>query len=111
MITIRYVVKELVLETGGNPYRDWLEQMDNKTKARIQARFLQVERGNLGVHEHVGDGVYELKYYFGAGYRVYFGKEKNRIILLLGGGDKKTQNKDIKKAQRVWAEWSKGGSK
>jgi putative addiction module killer protein len=77
------------------------------TKARIQVR---IEPGNLGDHKSVGGGVRELRIDFGPGYRVYFGKDGATLILLLIGGDKGNQGKDIKRAQALWSEYLKGGS-
>lgn len=65
--------------------------------------------GNLGEWNSVGHGVYELKIDYGPGYRIYFGQEGNRLIILLCGGDKTTQQKDIKKAQEYWADWRENG--
>ena len=78
------------------------------TKARIQARILRIESGNLGDHKSVGGGVGELRIDFGPGYRVYFGKDGATLILLLIGGDKGSQGKDIKRARALWSEYLKG---
>ncbi len=69
------------------------------------ARIARVEVGNLGDCRSVGDGVFELKFHFGSGYRVYFGEMDNTIIILLNGGAKKSQKKDIKKAKESWKEY------
>jgi len=84
--------------------------LDVITKARIQARILRIESGNLGDHKSVGGGVMELRFDFGPGYRVYFGKDGATLILLLTGGDKGNQRKDIKRAQALWSEYLKGGN-
>lgn len=103
------VIAEYVSESGDNPYRDWLESLDVAVKARIQARMLRIETsGTLGDHRFVGGGVWELKFDFGAGYRVYFGFDKNTIILLLMGGDKGSQRRDIRKAQKLWNRYLSG---
>ena len=62
----------------------------------------RIQLGNLGDTESVGEGVYELRLHFGAGYRVYFASVGNSIIVLLGGGDKSTQKNDITKAKEIW---------
>ncbi len=64
-----------------------------------------MEDGNLGDCSVVGAGVYEMRIHFGPGYRVYFGQEGTHIIVLLCGGDKSTQAKDIKRAQEYWADY------
>jgi putative addiction module killer protein len=73
----------------------------------VQARILRFETGNLGDHKDVGKGVWEARFDFGAGYRLYFGKLGREIILLLLGGDKKSQNKDIQRARKFWTEYLK----
>lgn len=66
----------------------WLDGLDLSTKARIQARVLRFETGNLGDHKSVGAGVWEARLMWGPGYRVYFGKDGNFIVVLLTGGEK-----------------------
>jgi len=63
--------------------------------------------GNLGDHKDVGGGVWEARLDFGPGYRVYFGKSGRELILLVAGGDKKTQKKDIKRAKELWSRYAK----
>ena len=65
----------------------------------------RVEEGNFGAHESVGDGVFELKEYYGPGYRVYYGLIDSTTVLLLCGGDKSTQKQDIKRAKAYWADY------
>ncbi len=73
---------------GRLPFIEWLESIqDTKTQDRIQARLERLEDGNLGDCRSVGDGVFELRIHFGAGYRIYFGQVGNTIVLLLCGGD------------------------
>lgn len=97
-------LKEYVSLAGRNHFRDWLEELDVSIRARVQARLFRVELGNLGDAKSVGDGVHELRIVFGPGYRIYFAKEGSAIILLLIGGDKGSQGKDIRKAKELWAE-------
>lgn len=90
---------------GKEPYVDWLESLDISVRARIKARITRIrEMGNLGVFEPVGDGVYELKLDFGPGYRVYFALERDTYIILLFGGNKKAQQKDINKTKEYWCD-------
>ena len=102
METQNYTIREFVTESGKNLYRNWLDTLDSSVKARIQARILRLETGNLGNCESVGKGVFEVKLNFGPGYRVYYSFEGQKMILLLGGGNKSTQSTDIKKAQNIW---------
>ena len=78
------------------------------SSARIQARILRFENGNLGDHKTVGDGVWEARLDFGPGYRLYFGKHGISVILLLAGGEKGSQSKDIALAKRYWGDFRKG---
>lgn len=88
---------------GKEPYAEWEKSLDKATTARIDARLTRIrETGNMGSCEPVGDGVYELKFDFGAGYRVYFGLQKETFIILLIGGSKKGQQKDINKSKEYW---------
>ena len=79
--------------------------LDTQTAARIQARIFRFQMGNLGDVKCVGVGVYEARFHFGSGYRLYFGQESGRIIILLIGGDKSSQRKDIFKAKAFWREF------
>lgn len=91
------------LNDGKYPFSEWLDSLpDIKTKAIIRARLDRVEEGNLGDCEPVGEGVFELRIHYGQGYRLYFGQDKKIIIILLLGGDKSTQGKDIEKAKEYW---------
>lgn len=102
-----FVVREYVDASGQIPFRKWLRDLDTATRARIQARILRFEFGNLGDHKDVGGGVQEARLDFGPGYRVYFGRHGVEVFLLLLGGDKKTQKKDIKLAKQLWASYLK----
>ena len=86
-------------EKGNKPFQEWLSQLDASLKARVLERINRVRDGNFGDHKFLQDGIYELRFHFGSGYRVYYGKIGIRIILLLTGGSKGKQNQDIKKAK------------
>ncbi len=91
---------------GKTPFLEWRDSLkDVRAKAKIIARLDRVEDGNLGDCKFVGEGVYELRIDYGPGYRIYFGQENNVIILLLWGGDKSNQSKDISKAQNYWQDY------
>ncbi len=91
---------------GKLPFREWFEALsDIKAKKAIDTRLARLRRGNFGPCEPLGMGVLELKIDFGPGYRVYFGRTGNRIVLLLCGGDKSTQHKDIRSAHHYWQDY------
>lgn len=102
---MKLTVQEYLDAEGNSPYRDWLETLDRSARARIQARVLRFELGNLGDYKSVGGGVLEARFSFGPGYRLYFGRTGPYLILLLLGGDKSTQGRDIREAQLCWAEF------
>lgn len=86
-------------EEGHAPFTVWLRGMDGSTRARINARIARFQAGYFGDHKYLGRGVYEAKFSFGPGYRVYVSILKGELILLLVGGDKSTQQNDIRRAQ------------
>ena len=93
-------------DDGREPFTEWLEMMRDKVaQARIRIRLRQVQAGNLGDCEPVGDGVIELRVHVGAGYRVYCGRYGKSVVILLCGGDKRSQSTDIKQAKAIWTEW------
>ena len=101
-------IKLVIYETeeGKRPFSDWLKSLkDRKARAIIRARLERVRLGNLGNCEPVGRGVSELKIYHGPGYRVYFGQDGEEIIVLLSGGDKSTQSRDINRAYTLWEDY------
>lgn len=93
-------INEYTDEQGKSPYADWLR--DNRAKAKIIMQVDKMELGLFGDVEPIGEGLSELRIHYGPGYRVYFGKEGQQVFLLLCGGDKSTQSKDIKKAKEYW---------
>ncbi len=89
---------------GRLPYREWFYSLnDEKASNIIRSRLDRVCLGNLGDYKAVGDGVFELRVHVGPGYRIYFGHHGRQIILLLTGGTKGTQTKDIARAKHYWA--------
>ena len=78
---------------------------DGRTRRRILSRLLRVEQGNYGDYKALKDGVFELRFSFGSGYQVYFGEDGDTIVVLLCGGDKRTQSRDIAQAKAYWQEY------
>ena len=98
----QWELQKYVTATGRCPFDEWFATLDSQTQARIDVRLDRVSLGNFGDYKSVGGGVYELRFFFGAGYRIYYGLVGKRIVLLLVGGEKKRQNKDIGLAQALW---------
>ena len=87
----------------------WISKLkDVAGKARIAARLKMASAGNFGDHKSVGQGVMEMRIHTGPGYRVYYAQEGDTVYILLIGGDKSTQDKDIKKAHELWKEIKEG---
>ena len=91
---------------GQVPFEDWLNDLkDKRAVARVLARLARVRQGNLGDCKPVGEGVSELRVDYGPGYRVYFGQKGRTLVVLLCGGDKRTQDRDIRLARQFWREF------
>ena len=100
-------LKNYVALDGKDVFDDWLTGLrDRKGRAVIRTRLDRVKyQGNFGSHRSAGHGVFELKIDFGPGYRVYYAEEGSTLVILLGGGDKDSQDRDIRKAHERWAEY------
>ena len=93
-------------EQGKEPFTAWLNGLrDRVGRQRILARVARLAHGNFGDRAPVGEGVHELRLFFGPGYRVYFGEHGDTVVVLLCGGDKDSQPRDIHQAQAYWREY------
>lgn len=91
-----------------DPYIDWLNRLiDKRAKVAVIRRVARIEQGNFGDHKFCGGGVWELRIDVGPGYRVYYAFSGKRVVLLLGGGDKRTQDADIRLAIGYWQDWQR----
>ena len=89
-------------------YVAWLGKLkDTTAKVSVVRRVTRIEQGNFGDHKFCRDGVWELRIDVGAGYRVYYAIEGKQVVLLLCGGDKRTQDADIKRACEYWLDWQR----
>ena len=96
------VVLHYVSSDGVDYFDRWLRQQSSETRARVQTRLDRIEFGNLGDHGSVGRGVSELRVDFGPGFRLYYGRDGDEMVILLGGGTKNRQARDISLAQARW---------
>lgn len=104
-------IKHFQLESGEVPYQEWYSGLKDKgLKGFIFDRLDRLERGSFGKTRWVGPGVWELKIKHGPGYRIYYGRDGDTLVILLCGGDKSTQDKDIAKAIKYWEQYN-GGQK
>ncbi|MBI2026991.1 MAG: type II toxin-antitoxin system RelE/ParE family toxin [Deltaproteobacteria bacterium] len=107
MSELKQVVR-YVLPSGKEPFTEWIRKLKDKTaRARILIKIDRLAQGTTTNVKTVGDGISELKMTFGPGYRVYFGYDGQSLIVLLAGGDKSSQSKDIEKAKEYWNEYKK----
>jgi putative addiction module killer protein len=90
---------------GHSPFAEWFEELDSVTRARVAAAIARMEQGNLSRAKSVGEGVLEYKMDFGPGYRVYFGRDGEHLVVLLTGGTKKRQQRDIDDAIDYWRDY------
>ena len=94
-------------EDGSTPFARWFDRLPANVADRVDTALQRMRLGNLGDHKAVGQGVSERRIDFGPGYRLYFGRDGKHLIVLLAGGSKKTQSRDIKAAQELWKEYKK----
>jgi len=99
-------IRNYLTPDGKSPYEDWFNSLrDNKAKAKIRIRIGRVMAGNMGDYRSVGSGVFEFRIDYGPGYRIYFGRLGSTIVLLLCGGDKDSQKRDIRQAKEYWQDY------
>lgn len=103
--------REFLDTSGRSPFARWFEGLNAVAAARVTIALTRLGQGNFSNVEGVGAGVYEIKIDFGPGYRVYFGKDGERLVILLGGSSKQRQSAAVAAAQAAWAEYKrrKGG--
>lgn len=99
------IIKIAQTVNNKTPFIEWLNSLDKTTKARVQSRLTRLLENNFGDHKKIDNEISELRLKFGSGYRIYYSEIDNIIILLINGGDKSTQTKDIEKAKSILHEW------
>ena len=104
----KIIIEYFITDTGKVPFEEWLNDLDVSNRAIIRARLARIMLGNFGdCHPIKGaKGIYEIRFDVGAGYRIYYGKQGNTIVVLLIGGSKRTQLRDIEKAKRYWQDYN-----
>lgn len=100
-------ILEFLDTAGSSPYRRWFESLDARAAAKVTVALTRIGLGNLSNVKGVGGGVHEFRIDFGPGYRIYFGRDGDRLVILLAGGTKGRQQKDIAAAQVRWADYRK----
>jgi putative addiction module killer protein len=100
-------ILEYLDPTGRSPFAAWFEALDVQAAAKVTVALARIEQGNLSNVKGVGSGVFEYRIDFGPGYRLYFGRDGDALVILLAGGTKSRQQKDIAAAQARWAEYKR----
>ena len=103
MLELRYYLDT----TGGSPFEEWFSRLDALAAAKVAVALARVEQGNLSNVKSVGQGVLEYRIDWGPGYRIYFGRDGDVLVILLTGGSKQRQQKDIEVAQEIWTEYKR----
>ena len=100
-------VREYVNERGQSPFARWFDGLNAIAASRVATALARVEAGNLSNVKSVGGGVQEYRIRTGPGFRIYFGRDGDRLIILLGGGTKARQRRDIEDARRLWQDYKR----
>ena len=99
-------LKKLELHNGLIPFDEWFDSLrDRRMQVAVDARLVRVRAGNFGDCKSVGGGVSELRIAVGPGLRVYYGIRGTKLVILIGGGDKGSQSRDIRRAQQLWQQF------
>jgi putative addiction module killer protein len=106
---MEYEIIEYVDEAEKKLFREWFFSLNARAAAKVTTAIVRLENGNTSNTKSVGGGVYEYKINFGPGYRIYFAYDGQNIILLLAGGTKKRQSKDIDTAKARWKAYKTAG--
>ena len=98
-------IQECLDDQGNSPFGRWFDSLDRHAARRVTIAISRMENGNFSNVASVGEGVMEYRINFGPGYRIYFGRDGNSLVILVGGGTKARQQTDIQVAQRRWREY------
>jgi len=100
-------VREYLDSSGRSPYAAWSDSLNAEAAAKVATALTRISLGNFSNVEGVGSGVFEYKLDFGPGYRIYFGKDGGTLVILLGGGTKRRQQRDINAALANWQDYKR----
>ena len=107
-----FEIKHYITGDGRDVFEDWRDKVkDSKAKIAIDRRIYRAELGNFGDHKPCREGVWELRIDVGPGYRVYYARAGQTVVLLLCGGIKRSQDADISKACEYWKDWQRSNVK
>lgn len=97
-----FEIRELLDEGGRSPFGLWFARLSPAAAVKVEAAVARMRAGNFGDHKSVGEGVWERRIDWGPGLRIYYGRQGDKLVLLLGGGDKSSQSRDILRAREFW---------
>jgi putative addiction module killer protein len=97
-----FTIEYYETDTGKCPYLEWEGELTTELRAQIRKRLNRVRLGNFGDTDHIEGSIFELRIHAGAGYRIYYAKKGNKIVVLLCAGSKRSQDRDIAKAKKYW---------
>jgi putative addiction module killer protein len=100
-------IEKYVLNSGSCPFDDWFNSLSPQDQALVDTRIIRVSLGNFGDTNSLGDGVFELKFKTGTGWRIYYGRSGKCVILLLCAGNKRSQKRDVTTAKNYWGFFQK----
>jgi putative addiction module killer protein len=103
MLELRYYLAS----DGGSPFEEWFTDLDSAAAAKVAVALARLEQGNLSNVKGVGEGVLEYRINWGLGYRVYFGRDGDVLVILLTGGTKQRQQRDIDTAKVSWTDYKR----
>jgi len=98
-------VREYLDQVGHSPFAVWSDRLNREAGAKVAAALARIQQGNFSNAKGVGAGVYEYRIDFGPGYRIYFGKDGDQLVILVGGGTKKRQQEDVDTALARWRDY------
>jgi putative addiction module killer protein len=101
------LISEYIDPDGRSPYAKWFNRLNAPAAAKVVTAIVRMEQGNFSTSKGIGEGVFECRISFGPGYRIYFGKDGDALVILLGGGTKKRQQKDIVTAKLLWKDYKR----
>ncbi len=101
------VVREFVDEGGYSPFRSWFDSLNGQAAIKVTVALERIAEGHTSAMKALGEGVSEYKIDYGPGYRIYFGNDGDRLVILVGGGTKKRQQRDIASAKAVWKDYKR----
>ena len=98
-------VRQFLRADGSCPFAEWFDSLDAVTSAKIATTVTRMELGNFGDSKSLGEGLWERRLHFGPGYRLYFGKDGQQLVILLVGGTNRRQDADIMTARKHWVDY------